>query len=192
MTRTLPAELRASRRDASDRMRARVIEALENRVEGQSLTREAVAQRAGVAPNFISRHKDLADLRRRAIAAERRGDNSYSPRHEVQSRESLLAQIQNQESELVELREEVRILKRRLTGEGFTPSESAVTLHPASQEGRRRAAELEVDVRELRAQVRNAEAERDAAKRVNRELAKQVMLLQSPQAIRRDGGVSPD
>lgn len=179
MKRSLPPELRASRRRDTEERRARVLRTIDEREAGQRLTRAAVAERAGVHPNFISRHPELSQALRAAVVAERRGDREYSVRRDIKSRDDLLAELEAASTRAKALEEQVRRLERRLTDGGLEPTRHVIDSYPTVVSGRQRVADLELEVTELKKKLRRAEQDSGALSEANRSLARELMVARS-------------
>lgn len=179
MRRTIPPELRASRRRDTEERRARVLRTIDERAPGQRLTRAAIAARAEVHPNFISRHPELAQALRAAVLAEKRGNRGFSVRRDVKSRDDLLAELEAASMRAEALEEQVRALERRLTDGGLAPTQHVIDTYPTVISGRQRVADLELEVTELKRKLRRTEQDNGALREANRSLARDVMVARS-------------
>lgn len=179
MRKTIPPELRASRRRDTEERRARVLRAIDERESGQRLSRAAIAARADVHPNFISRHPELGQAIRAAVIAEQRGDRRFSAQRDVKSRDDLLAELEAALARAEALETQVRKLERRLTDGGLAPTQHVVDTYPTVVSGRQRVADLELEVTELRKELRRAEQDSLATSEANRILARELMMARS-------------
>jgi cell division protein FtsB len=173
--------LAAARRQDSTRRRQRVLHALDQLSSaGEEISVAAVARAAGVDRSFLYRHHDLrAQILQRA--AQARPDASL-PRTTQVSRQSLLADLANLRAHNERLRRQVTKLARRLSealGEEVFRA-SGLGGPDDTEQLRRRAAELEHTVLELRQQLEERTEELDAARSANRELMAELNRLPGP------------
>jgi hypothetical protein len=177
--RTAGAEaLTLARRRDSTRRRQRVQDALDRlTAAGDEISVAAVARAAGVDRSFLYRHHDLRTqiLQR---AAQALPDASLPHTTQV-SRQSLLADLANLRAHNERLRRQVSKLARRLSealGEEVFRA-SGVGGPDDTEVLRRRVAELEQAVVDLREQLDDRTEELDAARATNRELMAEVNRL---------------
>jgi hypothetical protein len=170
--------LTAARRQDSSRRRQRVLNALERlTATGDEINVAAVARAAGVDRSFLYRHHDL-----RAQILERGAQSQPEismPRTTQVSRQSLLADLANLRAHNERLRRQVNKLARRLSealGEEVFRA-SGLGGSDDTEELRRRIAELEQTVLDLRQQLGERTEELDAARTTNRDLMAEVNRL---------------
>jgi chromosome segregation ATPase len=170
--------LAAARRQDSTRRRQRVLNALERLVgAGEEIRVAAVARAAGVDRSFLYRHHDLrAQILQHA--AQVPADVSM-PRTTQVSRQSLLADLANLRAHNERLRRQVTKLARRLSevlGEEVLRA-SGLGEPDDTEQLRRRAAELEQTMLDLRQQLEERTEELNAARMTNRELMAELNRL---------------
>ncbi len=177
--------LAASRRRDSTRRRQRVLAALDRLTgAGEEVSVAAVARAAGVDRSFLYRHHDLrAQILTRA--AQSQPDASMTRSAKV-SHQSLLADLANLRGHNERLRRQNGKLARRLSDalgeEIFRASGLGAPAADETEELRRRVAELEQTMLDLRQQLKERTEELDAARATNRDLMAE--LNQAP--ARRD------
>jgi chromosome segregation ATPase len=170
--------LAAARRRDSTRRRQRVLAALDRLTgTGEEISVAAVARAAKVDRSFLYRHHDLrVEIFTRAARAQ---PDVSMPRTIQVSRQSLLADLANLRGHNERLRRQVNKLARRLSealGEevfrasGLGGSDDTEAL-------RRRVAELEQTVLDLRQQLEERTEELDGARMTNRDLMAEVNRL---------------
>jgi cell division protein FtsB len=180
---TRPAEtaiqaLALARRRDSTRRRQRVLDALARLAgAGEEISVAAVARTAKVDRSFLYRHHDLrAEILSRAAQAQ---PDASLPRTTQVSRQSLLADLANLRAHNERLRRQVNKLARRLSEtlgeEVFRASGLGGPDDPEAL--RRRVADLEQTVLDLRQQLEERTEELDAARTTNRELMAEVNRL---------------
>jgi len=173
----------ARRRDSTRRQR--VLNALERLAgAGEELSVAAVARAAQVDRSFLYRHHDLrAQILTRA--AQSQPDASMTRSAKV-SHQSLLADLANLRGHNERLRRQNGKLARRLSDalgeEIFRASGLGAPAADETEELRRRVAELEQTMLDLRQQLKERTEELDAARATNRDLMAE--LNQAP--ARRD------
>jgi regulator of replication initiation timing len=139
----------------------------------------AVARAAGVDRSFLYRHHDLrAQILQRAARAQ---SEASLPRATTVSRQSLLADLANLRAHNERLRRQNAKLARRLSevlGEKiFRASGLGGGAADEAEALRRRVAELEQAVEDLRQQLTERTEELEAARATNRELMAEVNRL---------------
>jgi len=170
--------LAASRRQDSTRRRQRVLAALERLTgTGEEISVAAVARAAKVDRSFLYRHHDLrAEILNRAARGQ---PDASMPRTTQVSRQSLLADLANSRAQNERLRRQVNKLARRLSEalgeEAFRAS--GLGGSDDTEKLRRRVAELEQTVLDLRQQLGERTEELDAARTTNRDLMAEVNRL---------------
>jgi cell division protein FtsB len=172
------AALSAARRRDSTRRRQRVLGALERlAAAGEEISVAAVARAARVDRSFLYRHHDLrAAILTRAAQAQ---PDASLPRSTQVSRQSLLADLANLRARNERLRRQVNKLARRLSealGEEVFRA-SGLGGPDDTEELRRRVAELEQTVLDLRQQLEERTEELEAARTTNRDLMAEVNRL---------------
>ena len=170
--------LAAARRQDSTRRRQRVLTALDKLSgAGEEISVAAVARAAGVDRSFLYRHHDLrAQVLQRAAQAQ---PDASMPRTTQVSRQSLLADLANLRAHNERLRRQVTKLARRLSevlGEEVFRASGLGSPDDTGQL-RRRAAELEQTVLDLRQQLKERAEELNAARMTNRELMAELNRL---------------
>lgn len=170
--------LAAARRQDSTRRRQRVLTALDKLSgAGVEISVAAVARAAGVDRSFLYRHHDLrAQVLQRAAQAQ---PDASMPRTTQVSRQSLLADLANLRAHNERLRRQVTKLARRLSevlGEEVFRASGLGSPDDTGQL-RRRAAELEQTVLDLRQQLKERAEELNAARMTNRELMAELNRL---------------
>jgi cell division protein FtsB len=180
---TRPAEtaiqaLALARRRDSTRRRQRVLDALERLSgAGEEISVAAVARTANVDRSFLYRHHDLrAEILSRAAQAQ---PDASLPRTTQVSRQSLLADLANLRAHNERLRRQVNKLARRLSEAlGEEVFRASGLGGPDDTEAlRRRVAELEQTVLDVRRQLEERTEELDAARTTNRDLMAEVNRL---------------
>lgn len=139
----------------------------------------AVARAAGVDRSFLYRHHDLrAQILQRAARAQ---SEASLPRATTVSRQSLLADLANLRAHNERLRRQNAKLARRLSEvlgeEIFRASGLGGGAADEAEALRRRVAELEQAVEDLRQQLTERTEELEAARATNRELMAEVNRL---------------
>jgi cell division protein FtsB len=169
-----------ARRQDSTRRRQRVLNALERLTgAGEEISVAAVARAAGVDRSFLYRHHDLrAQILQRAAQAP---PDASLPRATTVSRQSLLADLANLRAHNERLHRQVTKLARRLSEalgeEVFRASGLGAPAADETEALRRRIADFEQTVEDLRRQLQERTEELDAARATNRELMAEVNRL---------------
>jgi hypothetical protein len=169
--------LAAARRQDSTRRRQRVLAALDQLSgAGEEISVTAVARAAGVDRSFLYRHHDLrAQILQQAAQAQ---PDASLPRITQVSHQSLLADLANLRAHNERLRRQVTKLARRLSEalgeEVFRASGLGAAAADETEALRRRVAELEQTVEDLRQQFQERAEELEAARATNRELMAQL------------------
>jgi regulator of replication initiation timing len=175
---TATEALALARRRDSTRRRQRVLGALERlSVAGEEISVAGVARAAGVDRSFLYRHHDLrAQILERAAQSQ---PDASMPRAAQVSRQSLLADLANSRAENERLRRQNSKLARRLSevlGEEVFRA-SGLGGPDDTEQLRRRVAELEQTVLDLRQALEERTEELDAARTTNRDLMSEVNRL---------------
>ena len=170
--------LAAARRRDSTRRRQRVLNALERlTAAGDEISVAGIARAAGVDRSFLYRHHDLrAEILTRAAQGQ---PDASMPRTTQVSRQSLLADLANLRAHNERLRRQVSKLAKRLSealGEEVFRA-SGLGEPDNTEQLRRRVAELEQTVLDLRQQLAERTEELDAARMTNRDLMAEVNRL---------------
>jgi cell division protein FtsB len=182
---TRPAEtateaLAAARRRDSTRRRQRVLNALDRLAgAGEEISVAAVARAAQVDRSFLYRHHDLrAQILQRAAQSQ---SEASLPRATTVSRQSLLADLANLRAHNERLRRQVNKLAQRLSDalgeEVFRASGLGAPAADETEALRRRVADLEQTVLDLRRQLQERTEELEAARAANRDLMAEVNRL---------------
>jgi cell division protein FtsB len=170
--------LAAARRRDSTHRRQRVLVALDRLTgAGEEISVAAVARAAGVDRSFLYRHHDLrAEILTRAAQSQ---PDASMPHSTQVSRQSLLADLANLRAHNERLRRQINKLARRLSEAlGEEVFRASGLGGPDDTEGlRRRAAELEQTVLDLREQLEERTEELDAARTTNRDLMAELNRL---------------
>lgn len=162
----------ATRRLDSHLKRERVVAAVDARLAaGHELTIAAIARHAGVSRKFIYAHRDL----REQIAERARQANALSvARASADGRvstASLQADLANARAHDHRLRQQVRVLERRLSE--TLGHEVADELGPgtdAPEQLRRQLQDAQAQIFELKESLADAREELDAVREINRDL----------------------
>jgi hypothetical protein len=170
--------LAAARRQDSTRRRQRVLTALDWLTgTGEEISVAAVARAANVDRSFLYRHHDLrVEILTRAARAH---PDASMPRTTQVSRQSLLADLANLRAHNERLRRQNAKLARRLSealGEEVFRA-SGLGGPDDTEVRRRRVADLEQTVLDLRQQLEERTEELDAARTTNRDLMAEVNRL---------------
>jgi cell division protein FtsB len=170
--------LAAARRRDSTRRRQRVLNALERlTAAGDEISVAGIARAAGVDRSFLYRHHDLrVEILTRAAQGQ---PDASMPRTTQVSRQSLLADLANLRAHNERLRRQVSKLAKRLSealGEEVFRA-SGLGGPDDTEQLRRRVAELEQTVLDLRQQLEERTEELDAARTTNRDLMAEVNRL---------------
>jgi cell division protein FtsB len=170
--------LAAARRRDSTRRRQRVLNALERlTAAGDEISVAGIARAAGVDRSFLYRHHDLrVEILTRAAQGQ---PDASMPRTTQVSRQSLLADLANLRAHNERLRRQVSKLAKRLSealGEEVFRA-SGLGGPDDTEQLRRRVAELEQTVLDLRQQLEERTEELDAARMTNRDLMAEVNRL---------------
>jgi chromosome segregation ATPase len=173
----------AARRRDSTRRRQRVLNALERLIgAGEEISVAAIARAAQVDRSFLYRHHDLrAQILEHAAQSQ---SEASLPRATTVSRQSLLADLANLRAHNERLRRQVNKLARRLSEalgeEVFRASGLGAPAADETEALRRRVAELEQTVEDLRQQLQERTEELDAARTTNRDLMAELNRLPGP------------
>jgi hypothetical protein len=184
--------LAEARRRDSTRRRQRVLNALDRLAGGgEEISVAAVARAAGVDRSFLYRHHDLrSQILQRAAQVQ---PDASMPRTTQVSRQSLLADLANLRAHNERLRRQVTRLARRLSevlGEEVFRA-SGLGGPDDTEQLRRRAAELEQTVLDLRQALQERTEELDGARTANRDLMAELNRLPGQWPAADGGGTLP-